>query len=123
METELKQKIERIVEKLEESEGPFYEACKELKALIEPEKWEPKNIASFSQEIHDKYYAMEERNRRIFLAKAEKGFGDGSWLIARGYGFEWQSFRIECVGLPFPENTFTTKEQADEVIKMVELNG
>jgi len=123
-----KQKLERIIEEVENSLMHFPgNVVADLKDLIEPEKWEPKNIASFSQGMHDKYYAMEERNRRIFLAKAELEEKpgrkiDGDFSIAYGSGIEeWMV--CKDMGLSSnPEITFDTKEQADEVIKMVGLN-
>lgn len=148
METELKQKLKRIVESLEKSEFPFYEACKELKALIEPEKWEPEKIDGrcyqimgdghfckdesadeyrlYGNEWPTKEHAelardMNKRNQWILQAKIARGFGDGEWIISYdGCDREWKSVPSRLSDNP--ENTFETKAQGQEVIKMVGLN-
>lgn len=121
-----KEKLERIIGSMQQCQGkPIVaittEAFNELKELINP-KWEPMtSISEYNQKIHDAYFAMEERNKRIILAKLEKKFGDGKVKIYYTYDVgEWQAFG--GMYSSDPELTFETKAQAEEVIRMVGLN-
>jgi len=75
-----REKIEEAILSLESSEGPFYKACQLLKALIEPEKWEPRRHAKYPEKMWRAFNEMTERNKRILQAKTERGFWEGKEL-------------------------------------------
>lgn len=127
------------------------EVLEKLKALIEPEKWEPKeypenwnissrgNVTNSSQsnkafrlygnesptrEVAGKIEGTNRRNQRIMQAKTEMGFGDGQYEICFGsVDSEKKDWQVVCVyRAANPELTFDTQEHGEEVLKMVGLN-
>jgi hypothetical protein len=146
MTPEEKKKIEAIAKSLEDSEGPFYEACKLLKSLIE-EKWEPKKFDQHwwigqgggvhrsvssgactssrlygneweTKELAETARDMNKRNQLILQAKHERGYGDGDWTLV--YSADEEKWVATYPNYPSnPELTFDTKAHAKEVLKMV----
>lgn len=153
-----KDKLELIIEKLEGTEqhkavmSVNAAVLRELKALIEPEKWEPKEYLPNwdtdssggvfksgssnrayraygnewpTEELAKTANAMTKRNQLILQAKTEKGFGDGNYEINKGTGEDKSILWgvVQVFKSANPETTFDTKEHGEEVLEMCRLNG
>lgn len=144
----MKNEIQEIINKLESSEQPFYEACEMLRKLID-DPWEPKRLDKVwylnmdgcvcrgvqtdgcrlfgnewpTEELAKTARDMTKRNNLILQYKQEKGFEDGEWVICKRNDGLWSEFANDMSEILInPELTFETKAQAQEVINALRLN-
>lgn len=141
----MKEEIERLIKKFEDSQVTTeHQIIKELKALIEPEKWEPKGglliiepNGVITEEEEQPYGCvvygnawetvklagiardMNKRNQLILQAKHEIGAEDGRFGLFIQHGY-WVCGTVSPGN---PELSFKERTQGEKVIEMLQLNA
>jgi len=97
-------------------ERTYRQLIKELDSLI---KWQPKTLLEYPINVQEQSIIMYERNLKILKAKHEMGYRDGDYSILYSNKNKWEVLPIRTAN---PELTFETREQGEEVIRIVGLN-